>query len=420
MSYNKRDRKVNRFVSADANGLQHEHVSINDYNKKKNSFSESQSLSNTWTHNNYNENSIFHSTIHPNYSHSSSLPYSPRFNYILYIFILIILFDLLSPFTTDIYNPILPIIINKDNLDSTPFMIQLSLILFTLFHSFSQIIFTALINDCFKLQYRYIIIIGLVLYCSSSMMCAYSQTIQIFIIARTVQGLGSGFAVLVNNELSQSLYPSFKLYLERRIYINRIRNKSKKHRQENGKDTFFTQTNMDFHGNKNKRDTSPYGAKDHHAYSSILTNSYTNYSQNIDKDKNICSKFGYFMQTTFLLFLLAAIRAILGIASAAPVGALITQQTNHWKYIFLFLTLCGIITGFFIFPLLSTKIFIPEISKQSNGLLGIGTLDPIKQSTEQISGSLFSNNYNYPCTHSIIIILFFFRANVWKKKQYIT
>ena len=302
MSYNKRDTKVNRFVSADANG-RHDNVSINDYKPKKNSFSESQSLSNTWTHNNYNENSIFHSTIHPNYG-DSSLPYSPRFNYIFYIFILIILFDILSPFTTDIYNPILPIIINETNLDSTPFMIQLSLILFTLFHSFSQIIFTALINDCFNLQYRYIIIIGLVIYCSASMMCAFSSTIQVFIIARTFQGLGSGFAVLVNNELSQSLYPSFKLYPERRIYISRIRNKSKKHRQENGKDTFYTQTNMDF--NKNKRDISPYGAKDHHAYSSILANSLTNYLQNIDKDRNICSKFGmtcsFFIYTASFIF----------------------------------------------------------------------------------------------------------------------
>ena len=63
--------------------------------------------------------------MNPNYGNSST-PYSPRFNYILYIFILTILFDLLSPFTTDIYNPILPIIINDDNFHSTPFMIQLS------------------------------------------------------------------------------------------------------------------------------------------------------------------------------------------------------------------------------------------------------------------------------------------------------
>ena len=60
MSYNKRDTKVNRFVY-DTNG-RHENVSINDIQQQptKNILSESQqSLSNTWTHNNYNENSIY-------------------------------------------------------------------------------------------------------------------------------------------------------------------------------------------------------------------------------------------------------------------------------------------------------------------------------------------------------------------------
>lgn len=388
--------------------------------KKKHSFSESNQSISTWTHQTNNreniyENSIFNS--HNNYNDEHNIPYSPRFNYILYLFILIILFDILSPFTTDIYNPILPIIIDVNNLNSTPFMIQLSLILFTLFHSISQILFTSLINDCFNLQYRYIIIIGLFIYFISSIMCATSSTIQIFIISRTFQGLGSGFAVLVNNELSQSLYPSFKLYLQRRIYINTMRNNSKKNQNQN-KNTFYTNTNNNNNNIKNKREVSPYGAKDHHAYSSILTNSYTHYSQN--QNKNIFYKLNHFIQTTFLLFLLAAIRAILGIASAAPVGAIITQITGNWQNIFYALSLFSIITSIFIFPLLSTKIFINEISKQNNGLLGIGTLDPIKQSTDaQHSGIIYIDINISISLHSALSTQPSLRTNHWEKKHFI-
>jgi len=122
---------------------------------KVNSFSESGSLS-TW-------------------NPSINIPYAPRFKYILYLFVLIIFFDFLAPFTTDIYNPALPIISN-DLINGTEFLVQLSLILFTIFHCIAQIIFTSLINDCFNLQYRYIIIIGLFIYIISSLSFCFSQS----------------------------------------------------------------------------------------------------------------------------------------------------------------------------------------------------------------------------------------------------
>eukprot|EP01084_Bolivina_argentea_P119089 211206_1 len=276
--------------------------------------------------------------------------YSPRFKYILYLFILVLLFDILSPFTTDIYDGILPIIINEDNLNSTPFMIQLSLILFTLLHSLSQIVFISLINDCFNLQYGYVLVIGLVIYCSSSIMCALSSTIQIFIISRAFQGFGSGFAVIVQNQLSCSLYPSLKLYLTN--FVNSFSIKSKLHSYRR---------NI-----KTNRENTPYGAKDHHAYSSILTNSDgTNTKNSIIKYNN--------KRIKFLLFLVASIRAIIGIASAAPIGSIITYY-SCWQNIFLFLCCVGIITAVFILPLFTKKLFQMEISQENNGLLGIKPL----------------------------------------------
>ena len=237
--------------------------------------------------------------------------------FLCYLFILILIFDILAPFATDVCNAILPQITkyfdakndetgSSDNdifgNNSNAFYIQLSLILFTLGHSIGQILFTCLSD---YISYSMITFIGVIVYVGSCVLIIFSINSFMFLCARALQAIASGFAVLIAAQLSTIFYPQLSL--------------------------LFNYSNLN---STNKG--------------------------NINNVRKISCK------QSFCLLFLSSIRSIIGVVSAAPIGAISIQCGFGWKIIFYCLILVVLMAALMTLPLLWNMIFTHELTSNTN------------------------------------------------------
>ena len=334
-----------------------------------------------------------------NYNNNGMLHDGPSLCYLIYVFILMLLFDFLGPWTTEIYTPSL--IEMKDIFNTTEFNIQLTIILFTFSHSISQILFTFL-HEYYN--YSKLIFLSITIYVISSVMCSLSASnkwsIITFIIFRTIQGIGSGFAIMISNEIAFSFSFIIKNYIET-SRKNKIINKYKNN-TENGyntipkpKDTMSEQIRklngqpLPIKNKNNKHFDSPGGNGTNLTIDSSNIDAF-NYNILYESDGNIRKKQTSNNNTNngndvhfidaLVLLILSCIRAFIGIASAAPVGAIITYYVE-FSTIFYVLCAIGIITGLVMFPLFTSNIFRPNTTNNNddNSLIYPSILGGIKQ-----------------------------------------
>lgn len=98
------------------------------------------------------------------------------------------------PFSLDMYLPAFPSMVKS--LNTTPSLINLTLVIFTLFFAFSTLIFGPLSD---KHGRKPILIAGIMFYLIGSLGCAYSPNIYVLILFRIIQASGAGGCISVSH-----------------------------------------------------------------------------------------------------------------------------------------------------------------------------------------------------------------------------
>jgi DHA1 family bicyclomycin/chloramphenicol resistance-like MFS transporter len=111
-----------------------------------------------------------------------------------------------GPLSIDMYLPALPQMANE--LKTTPSLIQLSLTFFLLGLSLGQL-FTGPLSDVHGR--RKPLLIGLVIYFITSLLCVFSPSIWVFIFLRFIQGLAASSGVVISRAVVRDLYSGSEL-----------------------------------------------------------------------------------------------------------------------------------------------------------------------------------------------------------------
>ncbi len=111
-----------------------------------------------------------------------------------------------APLSIDMYLPALPHIAN--GLETTQSLVQLSLTLFMIGLALGQL-FAGPISDV--RGRRHPLLIGLAIYSVTSLLCAFSPSIQLFITLRFIQGLSGAAGIVLSRAIVRDLYSGVEL-----------------------------------------------------------------------------------------------------------------------------------------------------------------------------------------------------------------
>jgi MFS transporter, DHA1 family, 2-module integral membrane pump EmrD len=117
--------------------------------------------------------------------------------------ILIMLVAVLEQFATDCYLPAFPNLVQS--FSSTKTMIQLSLSLFLAGEALGQPIF-GFISDF--IGRRPMLILGIVIFTFSSIFCFLTKNIDVFLLARLIEGIGVGSGIVLARAMAKDLFTS--------------------------------------------------------------------------------------------------------------------------------------------------------------------------------------------------------------------
>lgn len=101
-----------------------------------------------------------------------------------------------APLSIDMYLPAFPILTNEFHTSAS--MIQLSLTFFLLGASLGQL-FTGPLSDVFGR--RKPLLIGLSIYAVTSLLCVFTDSIELFILLRLIQGLAGSAGMVISREI---------------------------------------------------------------------------------------------------------------------------------------------------------------------------------------------------------------------------
>ncbi|MCM3411436.1 multidrug effflux MFS transporter [Metabacillus litoralis] len=106
-----------------------------------------------------------------------------------------------APLSIDMYLPAFPILTNEFHTSAS--MIQLSLTFFLLGASLGQL-FTGPLSDVFGR--RKPLLIGLSIYAVTSLLCVFTDSIELFILLRLIQGLAGSAGMVISRAIVRDLY----------------------------------------------------------------------------------------------------------------------------------------------------------------------------------------------------------------------
>ena len=106
-----------------------------------------------------------------------------------------------APLSIDMYLPAFPILTNEFHTSAS--MIQLSLTFFLLGASLGQL-FTGPLSDVFGR--RKPLLIGLSIYTVTSLLCVFTDSIELFILLRLIQGLAGSAGMVISRAIVRDLY----------------------------------------------------------------------------------------------------------------------------------------------------------------------------------------------------------------------
>ena len=106
-----------------------------------------------------------------------------------------------APLSIDMYLPAFPILTNEFHTSAS--MIQLSLTFFLLGASLGQL-FTGPLSDVFGR--RKPLLIGLSIYAITSLLCVFTDSIELFILLRLIQGLAGSAGMVISRAIVRDLY----------------------------------------------------------------------------------------------------------------------------------------------------------------------------------------------------------------------
>lgn len=107
----------------------------------------------------------------------------------------------LGPFTQNIYTPILPEI--QTHFQTSIFLVNMSISIFTLFLALMQIIYGPLTDQKGR---RKVLLPGIVLYIIASVGCSFSQSIEFFLLFRSIQAIGIAAGSVVATTVIADLF----------------------------------------------------------------------------------------------------------------------------------------------------------------------------------------------------------------------
>lgn len=110
------------------------------------------------------------------------------------------------PMSTDLYLPALPDMIKTFN--TKPEILNLTITLFFVFYAIGMLVWGPLSD---KYGRKPILLTGMVIYAISSILCAFSVNVEMLIILRIIQAIGSGAAVSVATAMMKDVYTGKKL-----------------------------------------------------------------------------------------------------------------------------------------------------------------------------------------------------------------
>jgi DHA1 family bicyclomycin/chloramphenicol resistance-like MFS transporter len=120
---------------------------------------------------------------------------------LVFLIFYILFMQMFSMFSTDMYNPALPGMV--ENLHTTETLVNATIAIFFLFMMVGTLIFGP-ISD--KIGRRPLLIAGSALYAVASAACAFSPNIYALLVARSVQAIAAGMAQVVGTAIVKDLF----------------------------------------------------------------------------------------------------------------------------------------------------------------------------------------------------------------------
>jgi DHA1 family bicyclomycin/chloramphenicol resistance-like MFS transporter len=114
---------------------------------------------------------------------------------------LLMLLTIFGPISMDLYLPVLPAL--TDELDAATSMAQLTVTACLIGLAFGQLVAGPISDRCGR---RAPLLIGIVAYIATSVLCAASPTIELLVLARFVQGLAGGVGIVIAQAAGRDIY----------------------------------------------------------------------------------------------------------------------------------------------------------------------------------------------------------------------